>query len=244
MHAVGHRPGHPEHPRVDRRDIDRRIRHVDRSRRPRGGQEGQVPERSLVGEPLTSEGLEDRPQRLDVLPQARPGVLELAPVPPLHVGPHLGAEPQPEATPGHLGQLPRHRCGDHRAPGKGDGDAGEEVEIGREGGCRARQVGGATGLGHHQAGHTCGGCVPGEVLHPLQRQTSRHEVELHQRPTPPRSEAPRATASLRALASSDAFSCRNSWPSKRRPSSSDPRKPWTTACLAANTAGPGWRLII
>ena len=32
------------------------------------------------------------------------------------------------------------------------------------------------------------------------------------------------TASLRALASSDAFSCRNSWPSRRRPSSSEPRQ--------------------
>ena len=129
--AVGHRPGHPQHPRVDGGHVDGGIGHVDRPRRPL-----LLRNVSSTNSPWKSSGASSRNaakharMRLDVLAQPRAGMLELRAVAPLDVGAHLGAEPEPEAAARHLGQLPGDLGGHHRRAGEGHRDAGQDVESG------------------------------------------------------------------------------------------------------------------
>ena len=78
VHAVGHLAGHPQHPRVHRGDVDRRVGHVDRPGRPhaRAAARGSSTRpRGRARSPRKAR--EDRPQRLDVLAQPRPRRVEL-----------------------------------------------------------------------------------------------------------------------------------------------------------------------
>ena len=150
------------------------------SGRPHGREQRQVPVVALVAERLAAEALEDRPERQHVVAQAGPGRIELHAVAPLDVRADLGAEAEPEAPAGGLGQLPRDLGGDHRAAGEGDGDAGEDVEVGGgERGRRAAEVGGAPGLGDHEAREPGRRRVPGEGLHPRERHRGGHQVDAH-----------------------------------------------------------------
>ena len=96
------------------------------------------------------------------------------------MGPDLGTEAEPESAVGCLGQLPRGRGGHHRAAGKGDGHAREQIQArghGR-GHCRG-QIGRPAGLGQDEAGES--GPVGGsnEVRHPPKRDAAGHQVEAH-----------------------------------------------------------------
>ena len=126
------------------------------------------------------EGAEDRPQRLDVLPEPWSRVLELARVAALDVGTDLGADAEQEATVGQVGELPRRRRRHHRAAREGDGDAGAVRELGRGEGRRGhREVGRAAGLGERDPGEPA---IPGlgrQLLHLAQRTSVGHHVDEH-----------------------------------------------------------------
>jgi hypothetical protein len=103
-----------------------------------------------VGEGFVArEGSKAGPYRLDVIGQARSGMLEGRPVTPLDVSFDLGAQAQTELPCGRLGQLPRRLGVDHGAAGKGGGYTGAQMQIGAEGDCGAGGVGAAAGFGHH-----------------------------------------------------------------------------------------------
>src|SRR3546814_1649681 len=55
MDAVRDLAGHAQHPRIDRGEVDRRVRHGDRSRRPHRGEERELPELPPRSEEHTSE---------------------------------------------------------------------------------------------------------------------------------------------------------------------------------------------
>src|SRR3546814_2116251 len=60
MDAVRDLAGHAQHPRIDRGEVDRRVRHGDRSRRPHRGEERELPELPLVVQSVAAEGGERR----------------------------------------------------------------------------------------------------------------------------------------------------------------------------------------
>ena len=181
VNTVGHLSGHPEHPRVHGGDVDRRVVHVDRPRRPRRRQQRQVVVLTLDRQRLArAERAEDRLHGEDVVAQPWPRWVERHPVTPLDMGAHLGPEPQPEAALARLRQLPRHRRGDHRAAGKGHRDAGHQVELarGRRRQLPDREVRRPPRLGHHQARQPRFGGPPGQRRPPPQRLRRQHGVEL------------------------------------------------------------------
>ena len=106
VEAVGDLARHAQHPGVDRCDVDRRVREGDRTGRPHGGQQRHGVVLPVDGQgPAGAEGFEDLLDREHVLAQPRSGRVELRPVAPLDMRPHLCPEPEPEAPPARLGQF-------------------------------------------------------------------------------------------------------------------------------------------
>lgn len=96
MHAVGHLACHPQHPRVHRRDVDLRIRRVDRARAPLRRDEVQAVKVPVVLQLPRPERTEARLHRPHVIPQPRTRPLEFHPVSPHHMRAYLGAKAEPE----------------------------------------------------------------------------------------------------------------------------------------------------
>jgi hypothetical protein len=132
-----------------------------------------------VVEPLAAEGVEAGAHRLDVVAQPRPRRVELHAVAALDVGPHLGAQAQPEAPAGGLGELPGGLGVDHGAARERHRDPGADVEVAGERGSGARQVGGAARLGDHQPVEPGLLGVVGQLLHRVQGLARHHHVHLH-----------------------------------------------------------------
>src|SRR5207244_7506523 len=107
MEAVAHFAGETRHPRVDAGDGDRDVWEFARARREEVRQQREAIEVAFEGERLALERPPDRPQREDVLPQLRRGVVEGHRETTLDVRLHLRAQAEREAAAARSRELPR-----------------------------------------------------------------------------------------------------------------------------------------
>src|SRR3546814_19239998 len=91
MDAVRDLAGHAQHPRVDRGEVDRRVRPGDRSRRPHPGEERELPELPPAVQSVAAEGGERRADGAYVIASSGAGRHELGYGAPFGVGAGLGA---------------------------------------------------------------------------------------------------------------------------------------------------------
>ena len=98
VHSVGYFAGHPQHPRIHRRDVDFGVGRVDRPRTPLRGDEVQVVELAVVIELSGPERQEARLHREQVVAQSWARPLEINAVSPNDVGAYLGAQAEAEVT--------------------------------------------------------------------------------------------------------------------------------------------------
>ena len=180
MNAVGHLAGHPQHPRIDRGDINLRIRRVDRPGAPLGRDEVQFVELAVMVERARPKGREAGFDREHVVPQPWAGMLERHAVSAHHMGPHLSAETEPEFPARGLLQFPRRRGRHERAARERHRDAGRQLQSGRcLRGNRGVEVGGSACLGEEHPGEVRGLRSPGEVADHAERLRRGHHVDVH-----------------------------------------------------------------
>ncbi len=180
VHTVGNLAGHPQHPRIHRCDIDFGVGFGDRTGAPLGGDVVQVVELAVVVEVAGPERRETSSHRQNVVAQPGAGMVEGAAVAAHHMGANLGAQAEPEAPAAGLLQLPGGGRGDERTAGKGNRDAGGQLQTGGGlGGHRGVEIGGAAGFGEQQTGETRGLSAGGDRADGVQRLRNRHHVDLH-----------------------------------------------------------------
>ena len=180
VHPVGHFARHPQHPRIDRCDIDFRIWRLDGTRAPLRGDEIEVVEVAVVIERPGSKRREARLDGEQVVAQPRTRPLERDAVAPDDVGAHLGAQTQPEIPASCLLKLPGRGRRDERTAREGHRDPRGQLEAGsglrRHGGV---QVGRTARLGEQQTGEPRGLRTPGQVADLVERLRDRHRVDVH-----------------------------------------------------------------
>ena len=180
--AVGDFARHRQHPGVDGRDVDLRIRDSvgQRTGAPLPVQERELVEVTVVVEWSAAEPGETRLDGADVVAEPGSRMFEVDAVSANDVCAHLRTQPESEPAAGQLLEFPGVLGGDHRAAGEGDGDARRQVEArcaecrgGRRGECRAAALG---------QQHAVEPCVPSRVRRGSHRSEwlgKGHHVDAH-----------------------------------------------------------------
>ncbi len=115
VEAVGNFSGYPAHVITNPGDINRYLPVLHRGWAEERRHQAELIEITLEGQLVPGlPGAPDRPQRLDVLPEAGPRAGPRHVEPTDDVGPHLGPEAEQEPSLGQLGQIPRRIGNGHR----------------------------------------------------------------------------------------------------------------------------------
>ena len=181
--AVGDLTRRADHGVTDGGDVDLDVLVAVAARPAHRREQAEPVEAALVGERrLTAERRQRGAHGQHVVAHAGDGRVELDAVAPLDVRPHLAAEPEPEATVGRLGKLPRRLRREHRAAREGDGDARRQVQVG----CGLvgggdRQPRRLAHLREHDPGEPGAGHLAGELLDVRQGGRFGHHVDVHAR---------------------------------------------------------------